>query len=122
MAVTATKYPLTIQSGDVAETDWIDISSFQRVRLVVPELPSDEEGLKPQYEVSIIASTTNPALPTPPVNHGSKYMCGITMYDEYVAQSDIFDRKVELGANHIKIQLRNRRNAPSIDAFLITEN
>ncbi|MFC7443409.1 hypothetical protein [Laceyella putida] len=121
MPVNYTIYPLTIVSGDTAETEWIDISTYVRCRLVVAELPDDPiTGLKPQYEVSISQSSVADT-GAPVIVHGTKYTCGVNMYDEYYAQSEIFDPKVEFGAKFIKIQLLNRRGTTSVDAYLIYE-
>jgi hypothetical protein len=70
--------------------------------------------------VSIQQSTPDPANAIA-VDHGSTYICGVNIYSEYYARTDIFDRSVEMGANHIKISLFNRYGTTSVDVYLLLE-
>lgn len=118
--VTVQKITLTITSGDNVYTNWIDITAYSRVRLLVPLLPEDANGIQPQYEVSIAQSTPDPVNAIA-VDHGTTYTCGVNIYDQYFPRTDIFDRSVEMGANHIKISLFNRRGTTSVDVYLLLE-
>lgn len=100
LALTVQAITLQATQGNTVYSDWIDVSAFKRVRLLVPE----QEG--GEYIFRIDQSTVDEAV-TPPVYYGTAYAAGASFKDGFIPQSDVFDVEENLGANQIKIAYQN---------------
>lgn len=102
---------ITLQAnqGEVTLTDWIPVSAFQRLRLIVPQQIGGEYIFRIDQstadETQDAESQYTPV--TPSVDYGNQYACGNNFTDGYIPQSPIFDVQEHLGANLIKVAYEN---------------
>jgi hypothetical protein len=109
MPLTYQKITLSDPNGNGATSNWIDISTATRVRIVIPKLPIPQgEIAYLDYIASISHGTFDPAQNTAVIEYDEQYMCGWGRDEngvwKFFFQSAIFDRTgAELGVNRIKI-------------------
>lgn len=100
MALTVQAITLQATQGETVYTDWLDVSAFERVRILVPE----QEG--GEYIFRIDQSSVDEAV-TPPVYYGTTD-AGAMFKDGFFPQSDVFNVQENLGAaNKVKVAYQN---------------